>query len=140
MDGRKSMMVAAILLMAISGRASAPEKKLGEIAATAPDAVSWLVNAFKTEKIVFINETHVVINEEMFLTEHLRTCYDAGVRYVFIESELVANDVFVPSYPWMLAGGRLEHDDMKYAHCLWNGGAGDRPIHGDTDGSGVHEI
>ncbi|MDR1073999.1 MAG: hypothetical protein LBL45_10050 [Treponema sp.] len=94
------MMAAAILLRAISGCASAPEKRMEKMAATAPDAVSWLVNAFKTKKIVFINETHVVINEEMFLTEHLRTFYDAGVRYVFIESELVAN---------------LEHDDMKYA-------------------------
>jgi hypothetical protein len=111
----KSIAVVALLIMATNGCVSTPEKRMEKIAATAPDAVSWLVNEFKTKKIIFINETHVVANEEMFLTEHLRTFYDAGVRYLFTGCDLTANDKFVPSYPWMLVGDRVENDDMKYA-------------------------
>ncbi|MDR0707736.1 MAG: hypothetical protein LBF60_07665 [Treponema sp.] len=111
----KAMAIAAILLMAAGGCTSAPEKRMEKIAATAPDAAAWLINAFKTKKIIFINETHVTANEEIFLAEHMRAFYDAGVRYIFTESDLAANDQFMPSYPWMLTGGRVEDDDMKHA-------------------------
>jgi hypothetical protein len=99
----------------ISGCKSAPENRLEKIAGNAPDAVPYLLNELKTKRIIFIGDDSTMINDELFLAEHLQSFYDAGVRFIFTENNLVrATEQFFPAYPW-ITGDRVERDTLKAA-------------------------
>ncbi|MDR0636350.1 MAG: hypothetical protein LBF87_04655 [Treponema sp.] len=51
-----------------------------------PDAKQYILDALAQNKLVFIGEGHVEVNEELFLAENLQAFYDAGLRYIFVES------------------------------------------------------
>jgi hypothetical protein len=89
--------------------------KLETIAAEAPDAATYLLEELKTKKIIFINEDHTIMNEELFLAEHLQEFYDAGVRYFFSESDITQKS-HLPIYPWTLPGSnRVEQRALRQA-------------------------
>jgi hypothetical protein len=97
----------AVITILITGCATSPVKKLETIAAEAPDAAAYLIDELKAKKIIFINETHTIVNEELFLAEHLQEFYDAGVRYFFSEGD-ITKESYLPIYPWMPTGNRVE--------------------------------
>ncbi|GMO24848.1 MAG: hypothetical protein Ta2B_04310 [Termitinemataceae bacterium] len=82
-----------------------------------PNALEYLINELKTKdkRILFICENHTVVNEEIFLTNNIQKFYDAGVRYIFLESRIPdfalpgnKNYFFYMFYPWTSAGWRYE--------------------------------
>ena len=123
-----SRLLLAVIAIAITGcaaslvkktaatAAEAPDavaKKLEAIAAKAPDAAAHLLDELKTKKIIFFSDDHIIMNEEMFLAEHLQEFYDAGVRYFFSESNITKVS-FLPTYPWMNTGsGRVEMSGLS---------------------------
>lgn len=103
---RYSLLLAVITIL-ITGCTTLSVKKLETIAAQAPDAAAYLLDELKTKKIIFINETHTIMNEELFLAEHLQEFYDAGVRYFFSEGN-ITKESYLPIYPWTSTGNRVE--------------------------------
>jgi hypothetical protein len=90
-------------------------KELQKLSAVAPDALSYIGDEIRTKRIIFIGESHPIVNEELFIAENIRAFYDAGVRYLFDESGIPdylaigdENYFFFMFYPWMSAGWRYE--------------------------------
>ncbi|MDR3342463.1 MAG: hypothetical protein LBT14_06690 [Treponema sp.] len=97
----------------ITGCATSPVTKLEKINTDAPDAAAYLLDELKTKKVIFINEAHIIMNEELFLAEHVQEFYDAGVRYFFSESN-ITRDHLEPMYPWMSGGAnRVEARELR---------------------------
>jgi hypothetical protein len=75
-----------------------------------------IMNTFKNKKIIFLGEDHVTVNEQMFISEHIKELYDVGYRYFFKEGgpslenydPSSENYYFLMFYPWMFAGWRYE--------------------------------
>ena len=84
-----------------------------DISANSIDAV---LNELKHKKIVLFGESHVTVNEQLFISNNIKKLYDAGVRYLFVEGGVTlddslpggANYYFYMFYPWMEVGWRYE--------------------------------
>ena len=85
------------------------------------DAKQYILDALDQNKLVFIGEEHVKVNEELFLAENLQAFYDAGLRYIFIEGNdgnyVTARPSSIPLFPpWREdVGGKYEAGAVSQA-------------------------
>ncbi|MDR2029034.1 MAG: hypothetical protein LBP93_05790 [Treponema sp.] len=114
---KKALWCIVCLSLILSGCNAAKEAvaELREISISAPDALTCILEEIKNKKIIFIGESHPIVNEELFIAENIGDFYDAGVRYIFDESGIPdylaigdENYFFFMFYPWMSAGWRYE--------------------------------
>jgi hypothetical protein len=87
----------------------------------AADADDYLLDKVKKHKVVFLGESHHIVNPLLFLTRNIRKLYRKGhLRYLFLESgqlqyspdifskNKLLSSYFSTYYPWELAGDRYE--------------------------------
>jgi len=80
------------------------------------NAIDAIVNELQHSKIVAIGESHVQVNEQLFIAGNIQALYNAGVRYLFVEGGVSPEESlptsesynFLMFYPWVGAGWRYE--------------------------------
>jgi hypothetical protein len=116
--GRKMIPWGAVILSLVLAGCTSPGQaaaELGKLNAAAPDALAGMLGELENRRILFIGESHPIVNEELFIAENIGALYDAGVRYLFDESGIPDYRAiggegyqFYMFYPWMSAGWRYE--------------------------------
>ena len=102
------------ILFLISCRTNvSDELNIYQILVDSPDAAVYIADQLQKHKIVLISEKHSDVSPDLFLTEHLAAFYNAGMRYLFLESRLPSlpedpDYGFFMFYPWENAGWKYE--------------------------------
>ena len=79
-------------------------------------AINVMLEELQQKKIIGIGEDHDRVNEKLFVAGNIQALYNAGVRYIFLESGVTPEQslpgsetyVFPMFYPWMNTGWRYE--------------------------------
>lgn len=95
------------------------EDKFLKLISSAESAKDVLLTEIKNKKVIFISENHNDVNPIIFLSENLEDFYNAGVRYLVLESGLKSKPgdtdyKFLGFYPWTVAGWKYDWVLLSY--------------------------
>jgi hypothetical protein len=95
------------------------------------NSIDGVVQELKSKKVIFMNEDHTGLNEEIFLAANIPALYNAGLRYLFFEGGPLLSDGndeytwFPIFYPWREAGRRYESRTLYDTISGFNTGLSD---------------
>jgi hypothetical protein len=96
----RAFLLAAIAIASASCASGPADRRAATLSRTAPVAAAaadpaivpeqaagdYVASLFRSRKIVFLSELHATVDPILFLAGNLRTFYDAGLRYLFVEA------------------------------------------------------
>lgn len=109
------------------GGSGYPRSDARDVPVSAQDAADAVVEALSSRRVVFIAELHDDVAPISFVAGNLGRFYDAGVRFLVLESGLRAlpgseGYGFLVFYPWTFAGWKYESVELALAVRALNAG------------------